>query len=135
MKEYFTYSLRVTDQEGTDGIENAQVIVYDKYGTEMINEITDSNGEITNQELLFRRHDYSDASPSVRTMTEYSPFRIVITKDNYEMYENLQIYDGCYDTKHKIGLDPVNKIRMTVDGELFLATHPEQGSSSKLLKL
>jgi hypothetical protein len=82
----------------------------------------------------------TSSTPELTQYTYYNleidaPFRIVISKDDYEMYENLQIYDGCYDTKHKIGLNPVNKIRTTIDGEMLIAVNPELGSLSKMLKI
>lgn len=134
-EERFTYSLRVTDTDGNDAIENAHVIIYDRFGVEMINELTNIDGEIIDTELLYRKHEYSDATPSVRTTTYMSPFKIVIFKNGYETYSNSQTYDGCYDTSHKIGLTPVNKIRTTVDGEILLAIDAEAGSLSKMIKL
>jgi len=80
--------LKVIDEDNNP-IENASVLLYNNNGTLVFNTTTDSNGEIQQQKVLTltgiaednTRHNLRESE-----ITRYSPFNLIISKDNYETY-------------------------------------------------
>lgn len=65
--------------------------------------------------------------------TEYNPFTILISKAGYESYSAIIFMKEK--TVSTITLKPIKNIRMSLDGEVYKALQPEQGSNSTLIKI
>ena len=80
--------LKIIDEDNNP-IENASVLLYYNNGSLAFNETTNSNGEITQQKVLTLmgvsgttiRHNLYENETTI-----YSPFNLIISKDNYETY-------------------------------------------------
>lgn len=131
--EYF--NVKVVDEAG-DPISGAAVNLYNKDDDLVVNTTTDSGGLITQQEVRRLRDAFIRVSPSFvnqQTITDYNPFTLEITKDGYESYGGDITIDAK--TNIKITLKTALQTRKSVDGKIFIALNPEQGSSSNLLEL
>lgn len=133
VNELFTYNLTVNKNGSATPISGASVKIWDVFNNLICDTTTDASGKIAEQELIFRKQTYS-AVP-VRTSTEYSPHKMVITASGYETYTQYTTYTAPVATSHIIGLTPIVPVRQTIDGDLLLANQPELGSGSKVLKL
>jgi len=133
IKETFTYNLKVMNS--IIGIEVAIVKIYDVFNNLIYDGITDANGDIPQQELIYRRQDYSNATPSVRTSTLYAPHKMVISKNGYETYTQFTNYTGCFAISHVVTLKSSIEVRPTLRGRAVMALNPELGSSSDLINI
>jgi len=132
VKENFTYNLTVNENGSATPIVGAIVKIYDVFNNLICDTTTDSNGEIAEQELLFRQQDYV---VKVRTSTYYSPHKLVITADGYEDYTQYTLYTEANATKQTVSLNLIKPVRQTMRGEFLIAIQPELGSDAKLLEI
>lgn len=76
----FKYTVEDLDQ---NALENARVVIKNKNGTELFNDLTDASG-VVETELYHRETTFS--TTGVKTITDFNPFEITITKTGYETY-------------------------------------------------
>ena len=129
--DQFSYNLTVVDDDGV-GIETANVKVYDKDDTEII-DVNSGTGGVVAEQFITRRE--SNTVVKTATITTKSPFTLVVSKAGYETYEEIFTPALSEDITKLIKLKPVVKVRKTIEGEFLRAIKPEDGSSAKLLKL
>jgi len=77
----YTFNLKVVDENGNP-IDGAKVKVYDKSGNLVLENTTDTSGQIPEQ--IVTRGYYDQAHGS--TLVDFSPHTLVIEKEGYETY-------------------------------------------------
>ena len=78
----YTFNLKVVDKAGNP-IPNAAVKIWDKNNNLVVDETTNSNGEISEQTLTYGYYDQAHGNTPVM----HTPHTIKITKDGYQTYE------------------------------------------------
>ena len=130
--ERYTFKTRAKDSNG-NLLVGASIILKNVDGTTVVSETTDSNGEISDVVLSNMWTYTRPVSAIVQVKKDYSPFTLYITKDGYETYSGEVNVDSK--TTLSVTLKESKKTKVTVGGNLLLATSPEEGSSSNLLEL
>ena len=131
IKEAYSVNLNIIDTEG-DKIEGATVTLVDSNNDEVWSVLTDSNGDIEEQEILSRELHCDISEPYYTKDTRYSNYRLEISCNGYESM--IIPIDTPSKINQTIVLKPVVPIRISTEGPV-LALAPETGSSSLLKKL
>jgi hypothetical protein len=84
---YFEFDFKVVDKNNIP-VYGATVRVDDKDGNTIVNTTTDSNGQITTQEIKKARYTHTSGSAAGENTIadDRSPFTLLITKGGYETY-------------------------------------------------
>ncbi len=77
----FEFKIKIVDKDNNP-LEGATVILYDKNNNWIFGEVTDENGEISTQEITYRKFEGTDETEVI-----YTPHTLKITKDGYTDYE------------------------------------------------
>lgn len=126
-----SYNLTVVDSNG-DGINTANVKMYDKDNNLLFNVNSNSVGVVVEQLLTWRDRTVNNLTAGA--FVTYSPFKIVISKDGYETYEEKFSVLAAVPVVKIVSLKAAVPIRVSTDGA-SLALQPELGSSSLLKKI
>jgi hypothetical protein len=129
----FTYNLSITDEEGNN-LENVSVKIYDSSNTLVVNELTDSNGKIDEQEITRVYYEVLPATPRVLTPTNKYPFKIVLEKDGYENYIGFTSYLQSKNVEEQVSLKFIVNPRLDDNGKEYIVLQPKLGSKSLITK-
>ena len=134
----FSMNLKVIDENG-NSLENAEVILKDKNGTIIFDELTDVNGTIPEQYVNYYR-DYKNYTHNSyfddpTDWTTYYPYTLTINKSGYSTYNTT--FFSSYDRNSNIvknGADWTIALSPPSSGETepLNTTHFQIGSSLKL---
>jgi hypothetical protein len=83
IRDKFSYNLNVTKALDGVPISGATVKIYDKFNNLITDVITDSNGNIVEQEILRKQYDIVNLTI---TSTDYFPHKTVISSSGYNDY-------------------------------------------------
>jgi hypothetical protein len=119
LNEQYEFKLEVVDKDGNP-LEDATILLEDKNGNEVFTDTTDSTGAIATKDVTYKRYTagtlisstYNNYKSDV--VTEYSPFRLVVSKAGYENYE--VVLDLNRKTDETVALNK-QKPLLIVDGE------------------
>lgn len=115
----FTLDVHVSDYNTGNNISGATVTLYDTDGAEVFSTTTDSNGEITQQEITYRYIYYNNVTKT------YSPHKLIVKKAGYQTEQD--IFDMDEKKSLQISLQKAKDI-VFVDGQPALnlsASDPE----------
>ena len=132
LNDKISFNMNVVDQTQTP-ISSANVKIYDNTSTLVVDVVTDSNGNIAEQEIT--RRQFTVTGTTVNPVINKYPFTIVISKTGFETYTEKVSYLLSLAVIKTIALNPIVNIRMSIDGKFLKAILPETGSSAKLIEL
>ena len=81
----WSFHVKVTDKEGNP-VEGADVYLYDRYGNEVLHEVTDVNGEIPLSYVTQYKITGAGTGTDL-TVEDFNPFTLVVWKWGYTKYE------------------------------------------------
>lgn len=100
--QLFTYNLNVTDANSGLPLENARVRIWDVFDNLICDGLTDANGDIAEQELIYYEHNIGEGN--VITSTKFAPHKMFVSKDLYDSYTEYTDYDDSVATTETLSL-------------------------------
>ena len=125
-----TFNLHITDSVGNN-LENVSVVITDRENNVVVNAVTNAQGRIAEQIITKTRFSVTEttiSAPNIR-----SPFRMTLFREGFETYTSIESFG--LETFYRITLQPVVRLRKTIDGKLLKALKSETGSRADLLEL
>lgn len=123
-----SYNLIILDEDG-DGIEDAIIKIYNKNNLLVVDTSSTTGGTVSEQLLTWRDRTVIGTTP--QAFVTYSPFKIVVSKNSYETYEEIfSITEGVGIVKN-ITLKTATDTVMVLGKGLALKADPTNSTADR----